>query len=261
MDNSKYTFHLIHHSITQLNQTINNNITNIGDETQNVSNAANINQSSNSGIGSNEIDSYEQKFFDISDQISLNGHSQASVLTGLNIEQAVVSNTHIAFLLDNGRACRVSYQYNNSNITQVASQTNIEIPNSNDLSAANNSNPTTRTTKHSKICSNISSTANANTSSNSSALLNTASVSFRQSTSSASSRSSSFVTAASAAAVAAVATNNSGVNSSGTNLISSNLTNSNASNASLRANESFIIPSPHDILSSSSLSHTLGRGY
>ena len=68
--------------------------------------------------------------------------------------------------------------------------------------------------------------------------------------------------AAAAAAVAAASTAGStgSNNAPSTNQSSNPSGNTNTASALMRANEAFIIPSPHDILSSSSLSHGFGRG-
>jgi len=270
MDNSKYTFHLIHHSI---NPSLNIHSTNTNNEEAQISGASSSSSSTaaaasttattNSQNQSNDNELYEQKFSEISEQITSSGHFQPSALSNLVIESVVVSSQHIAFLLDNGRVCRVNYHHNNSSLNQ--SNSTNESTNNNNIPSNSNSLSSSRTAKHSKPSSNLSSTI-VNTINNSSINNNG---SFRQSSSSSSSSSrtlssSSFVAAAAAAAAVAAATNtnSSGSTSSVNNTTSQNLTSniSNSSNAILRANEAFIIPSPHDILSSSSLSHTFGRG-
>ena len=129
MDNSKYTFHLIHHSI---NPSLNINSTNTNNEEAQISGASSSSSSStaaaasttattNSQNQSNDNELYEQKFSEISEQITSSGHIQPSVLSNLVIESVVVSSQHLAFLLDNGRVCRVNYHHNNSSLNQSKS--------------------------------------------------------------------------------------------------------------------------------------------
>jgi hypothetical protein len=178
-----------------------------------------------------------------------------------------VSQTHLAFLLDNGHVCRLKYQFN-GNLNNQQTQAVESSANNNTMSFSSSS---TRSSKHSKL---------STLSSGLSSVGNSSSASFRPSSRNISS--SSFVAAAAAAVAAASNSGNAQSNSSSTttntNSTSSNNNNSGSTNNNsggansttgggptatsglLRANEAFIIPSPHDILSSSSLSHGFGRG-
>lgn len=194
----------------------------------------------------NDSEQFEQKLFDLTEQFSSTGFSQPSVFNNLTVEAGVVSNQHLAFLLDNGQVCRINYQPNAANNQAEA--------------APPISSSSSRSSKHSKLSS-LSSGL-------SSGLGSSSSGSFRPSSRTISS--SSFVQAVANAAVSAgsgstntsstAVSGNTGSSNSGT-ANSNQGTGANTTNSGLlRANEAFIIPSPHDILSSSSLSHGFGRG-
>ena len=57
----------------------------------------------------NENESFETSLLDISEQITSSGFSQPSLLASLIVESAVVSNEHLALLLEDGRVCRIAY--------------------------------------------------------------------------------------------------------------------------------------------------------
>lgn len=243
MDSSKFTLHLLHHTVNA---------------TGSPSNSA-----APDDPNPNDSDQFEQRLFDLTDQLSSSGYSQASVLNNLVVESAVVGQQHLAFLLDNGHVCRLNYQFNGT----ISGQTTGD---STSAPQPTMSSSSSRSSKHSKL-STLSPGLSSGLGSSSST-----SSSFRPSSRTISS--SSFVAAA-AAAVAAASTGPttgqqsassgnstgsanqlSGSSSSSSGSSTANNTGTTSSGGLLRANEAFIIPSPHDILSSSSLSHGFGRG-
>lgn len=237
MENAKHTLHFVQHFISGASN---------GDDS-----------------GNGEAEMFEQKLNEIADQMSNTGLTQPPLLANLCVEQVVISTTHMAFLLDNGRICRISYQFNSATQSQNNETINIPVINSN----------STRASKHSKT---MTSSSSINSSSQNS-VINTSSATFRPQSSSRSLSSSSIVAAAAAAAVAAAAASNTLAATATTNNTTTNNpsnppsnqnpapvnppTTATASGSMLRANEAFIIPTPHDILSGSSLSHTFTRGF
>ena len=100
MDSSKFTLHLIHHTVNSLSlQTTSATTLPTEDLTQNT----------------NDSELFEQKLFDLTEQLSSTGYSQPAIFNNLIVESALVSNQHIAFLLDNGSVCRLNYQFNANN--------------------------------------------------------------------------------------------------------------------------------------------------
>ena len=254
MEPPKYTFHLLHHSSSGGGSINNNNSTN-----SNVIDDNNL---------SNENEIFEQKLVDIADQISTSGFSNPPFLANLVVESAVVSNQHLAFLLDNGRICRISYQYVNSNNKNNNNNNNTPST-SNEYNSANSlsTNSLNRNSKHSKLnnlaASNSIGSSNAYSSSNNpSGVTPASSASFRAQSSLTSSSAAASLRSTNTFSTSNVVSNLIVNNSSNANLPGSNLNNNNSTNnSSLRAAEAFIMPSAHDILSSSSsLSHSFGRG-
>jgi E3 ubiquitin-protein ligase EDD1 len=174
----------------------------------------------------NDNDTFDARLEEIGAQISSSsGSTQSAILSNLSVQQAVVSSTHLAFLLNNGRICRVGYE-----IDQSISKTNSQINSSTAPISRLNSN----SNKHSKLIS-LSSSGPSGTGSSSNTVSNQP---FRSQSSSQS-------------AVRQITASNSSNIGGNT---STNLRGPSVNDAT------FIIPSPHDILSSSSLSHTFGRG-
>ncbi|CAF3313225.1 unnamed protein product [Rotaria socialis] len=74
---------------------------------------------------------FELKLQDISDQISTNGcvcPSVFSPFTNIVVQQAVVSSRHIAFLLQDGRICRVSFRVQADKIEPNPTETTKSKP-------------------------------------------------------------------------------------------------------------------------------------
>jgi len=258
MEHPKYTIHLLHHSVSQsssgsTSSSINNN------------NSTNLSANLNSNVNSidennisNENEVFEQKISDVADQITTSGFSNPPFLTNLVVESAVVSNQHLAFLLDNGRICRISYQYVNSNIKN---NTTSSTPNESNSSLNRNSKHSKSTTSSNIPSSNTYSSSNNQT--GTTGVTSATSSSFRtqstlSSTTSTSLRSANtFPTSNTPSNIIVNNTSNANLSASTPNTT----TNSTNNNSSLRAAEAFIMPTAHDILSSSSsLSHTFGRG-
>ena len=253
MESPKFTFHLLHHSSSSSGSI-------------NINNSTNSNVIDDSNI-SNENEIFEQKLADIADQISTSGFSNPPFLANHVVESAVVSNQHLAFLLDNGRICRISYQYVNSNNknnnNNNTSSTSNEYNSPNSLST----NSLNRNSKHSKLnnlaaSSSIGSSNAYSSSNNSTGVTPASSASFRAQSSLTSSSATASLRSTNTFSTSNVVSNLIANNSSNANLSGSNLNNTNSTNnSSLRAAEAFIMPSAHDILSSSSsLSHSFGRG-
>ena len=100
MDSSKFTLHLIHHTVNSNNSPDDN-----GGQ-----------QAAATSPNNNDDEQFEQKLFDLTEQLNFSGYNQPNIFCNLVVESAVVSGQHLAFLLDNGRVCRVGYQYNGANL-------------------------------------------------------------------------------------------------------------------------------------------------
>lgn len=100
-----------------------------------------------------ESDAFEQSLQDISDQVSgSSGLVQAACLAQLVVESAVVSNEHLAFLLEDGQVCRIAYQ-----IVNQTSETTGPAATANPISSSkNNAGPNSTSGKQSKIGSGTS---------------------------------------------------------------------------------------------------------
>jgi trimeric autotransporter adhesin len=217
---TRQTVHIIAHSIPSSSQaSISTNLTASSSSSGNI-----VTDESNSG-NLNESDLFDARLAEISEQMTVTGMTQSSLLAGLSIQSAVVSDRHMAFLLDNGRVCRIAYKYkmvsnslspNDSNSSHTAS--NVPVPSS------------SRASKHSKISSASSGVTTS---------LNVASQSSSLSSSSVASRTgpSSYRTQGSTRIIQTPFTS-SGVSAAGSGTMS------------LRgsAGESFIIPTQQDIL-------------
>lgn len=64
---------------------------------------------------------FESKLAEASEQIYNTGYECPSVISGLVVEQVAISDSHMAFLLDNGRVCRIGYRVKPSATLQAAS--------------------------------------------------------------------------------------------------------------------------------------------
>jgi len=162
---------------------------------------------------------FEQKLIDIGEQLNSSGHSQPSIFNSLVVESVVVSSSHLAFLLDNGRVCRISYQL--ANLNNTSSTNNHKTDFSQHASSSGSTSSGCRS-KHSKLSSVVMNSQSSSSSSSLSAAANA----FTRSSSSLSSSS----------------------NAHRSNTSSSSIQQQQP--ISLRATDAFIIPSAHDILSS-----------
>ncbi|CAF0766114.1 unnamed protein product, partial [Didymodactylos carnosus] len=74
---------------------------------------------------------FETKLQDVSNQITSNGYSCPTVFAPLNniiVQQAAISSSHIAFLLQDGRICRISYRVLADKIEPVPPETTKSKP-------------------------------------------------------------------------------------------------------------------------------------
>lgn len=184
----------------------------------------------------NESELFDAKLAEVSEQITTRGHWESSALAGLVVESAVISSNHLAFLLDDGRVCRVGFRYNAAEPIGSQQPSQQQQPQQQQQQ---------RSSKHSKI---------AHSSSLASAFgvqpgeQSTLMGSSYRSTSSA--RNLASYTASQLAAAAAAAVNSTNTSSSGSGVRS----------GEAAAAAAFIIPSQHDILNSGTTSLGFGRG-
>jgi len=105
MDSSKFTLHLLHHTVNAASPTVCATPT-----TTTATTAATTDSDPPRSASPSDSDLFEQRLFDLSEQLSATGYSQPSVLSSLAVEAAVVGQAHLAFLLDTGHVCRLAYQ-------------------------------------------------------------------------------------------------------------------------------------------------------
>ena len=227
-----------------------------------VSSKPSVSASTTTTDSTNDADqaaAYESKFANVAQQLTSTGYTNPiPLLNNLVVESAVVSNQHLAFLLDDGRVCRIKYQ-----VVQTASSSS-----GNNVSSGGGGS-SSQTTSGGDQSSQATSTSTTNASSSSS------------------SRSKHSRTATSAAAVSAAAAavsvavnmmggnggsggggSTSGGGSGGSSSASGSSSfrgqasssssrslgtsgGASSSSGSMRTGEAFIMPTPHDILSSS----------
>ena len=101
MDSSKFTLHLLHHTVNAASPTV---------CATTATTAATTDSDPPRSASPSDSDLFEQRLFDLSEQLSATGYSQPSVLSSLAVEAAVVGQAHLAFLLDTGHVCRLAYQ-------------------------------------------------------------------------------------------------------------------------------------------------------
>lgn len=184
-------------------------------------------------------ENYELKLKEVADQINKDGLTQANIFSQLpNICEAVVSHTHLAFLLEDGRVCRLNYSIENDH-------KEANITNESTATATTSLQTNTKSTKIKVQNTSSGSITSANTTSN----INNS----NQNTSTT-------TTTTAGAVAAAVALASSTLNNTNTNTTLSNQSQFRPqSRSGFRSHETFIIPAATEILAPIS-THSFGRG-
>jgi hypothetical protein len=234
-DQQLHTIHLFSHSIDLSKTSKQNNYVNLPTTTS--SSSSNDDKNSTNINTNQQNETYDEKLIEISNQLANNliqsSTPSSAILSNLIVESAHVAQQHIAFLLNDGRVCRISYEFvdtnekNESSEPTTSSKNDSTTSNTTTTSNNNSSSPSIKNSKHPKLSS-----GNDSLSTNFSSNLYRAQPSR---------------TLGSASFASSIASQPSSGGAGG-------------SITSKSPGEAFIMPSSHDLLASSSLSHNFGRG-
>jgi E3 ubiquitin-protein ligase EDD1 len=196
-------------------------------------------------------ENYELKFKEVADQITKIGYTQANIFSQLpNVCEAVVSHTHIAFLLEDGRVCRLNYSLENENKEANLSNETTTTNTTTTTAAPTTTTSTTTATQNNK-------TTNKIKIQNTGSLSNTSNINNNNNNNSSNQNTS---TSTAGAVAAAVALASSTLNNTNTNTSSSTQSQFRPqSRSGFRSHETFIIPAASEILAPIS-THSFGRG-
>lgn len=234
-DQQPHTIHLFSHSIDLSKTTKQNNYVNLT-STSSSSSSSNDDKNAINNNTNQQNETYDEKLIEISNQLANNSVQSSTpssaILSNLIVESAHIAQQHIAFLLNDGRVCRISYEYVDKNEKNESSESTSSSKNDSNVANTNNNNisssPSIKNSKHPKLSSANESLSSTNFSSNL----------YRAQPSR---------TLGSASFASSIGSQPSGGTTGSTT-------------TSKSPSEAFIMPSSHDLLASSSLSHTFGRG-